>query len=216
MLAACSDRQSQSDRAYAELVNRLTSLRIGPGSPIDEALIAAELAISRSSIREAMRRLAADRLVTTHPQRGTFASTIGITDLSCICDVRIALEGHAAHRAAERHATIDHPALRRLRCDLTRDRHSGDLQQRLELYARVHRFLYHATANPHMEETMSRYLNLSLRIWRYVTVRLPSHFTPLDDHDSLLAAIAAGHSARAKCLQTRHIATFEQAVRAAL
>jgi DNA-binding GntR family transcriptional regulator len=161
MLAACSDRQSQSDRAYAELVNRLTSLRIGPGSPIDEALIAADLAISRSSIREAMRRLAADRLVTTHPQRGTFASTIGITDLSCICDVRIALEGHAAQRAAERHATIDHPALRRLRCDLTRDRHSGDLQQRLELYARVHRFLYHATANPHMEETMSRYLNLS-------------------------------------------------------
>jgi DNA-binding GntR family transcriptional regulator len=216
MLAERSDRRLQADRAYTELVNRLTSLEIAPGSPIDEALLADELAISRTSIREAMRRLAADRLVTTYPKRGTFASTIGITDLSGICEVRSALEGHAAQRAAERYAVIDQATLRRLRRDLARDHYSVQPQQRLELYAQVHRFLYHATANPYMEETMSRYLNLSLRIWRHVTMRLPGHCTPLDDHDSVLAAIAGGHSARGRDLQIRHIATFEEVVRAAL
>ena len=53
-------------------------------------------------MREAIKRLALENLVTVFPRRGTFASEINITDLADISDVRVQLEGHAAYRAAQR------------------------------------------------------------------------------------------------------------------
>ena len=53
-------------------------------------------------MREAIKRLALENLVTVFPRRGTFASEINITDLADISDVRTQLEGHAAYRAAQR------------------------------------------------------------------------------------------------------------------
>ena len=91
-----------ADRAYRELRDRLVTLRIAPGAPIDEDLIGRELEMGRTPVREAIKRLALENLVTVFPRRGTFASDINITDLAHISDVRAQLEGHAAYRAAER------------------------------------------------------------------------------------------------------------------
>lgn len=91
-IAETTDRQPQGERAYNELRDRLVLLRIGPGQPIDEGQVAGELAVGRTSVREALSRLAVDGLVTSFPGRGTFASTITIADLTHICDERLALE----------------------------------------------------------------------------------------------------------------------------
>ncbi len=91
-----------ADRAYRELRDRLVTLRIAPGAPIDEDLIGRELEMGRTPVREAIKRLALENLVTVFPRRGTFASEINITDLAHISDVRAQLESHAAYRAAER------------------------------------------------------------------------------------------------------------------
>src|SRR3954454_10964288 len=91
-----------ADRAYAELRDRIVTLAIAPGEPINEDALGRELAMGRTPVREAIKRLALERLVTVYPRRGTFASEINITDLAAISDVRVQLEGHAARRAAER------------------------------------------------------------------------------------------------------------------
>src|ERR1700749_4755875 len=90
-----------ADRAYRELRDRLVTLRIAPGAPIDEDLIGRELEMGRTPVREAIKRLALENLVTVFPRRGTFASDINITDLAHISDVRGQLEGHASYRAAQ-------------------------------------------------------------------------------------------------------------------
>src|SRR5213596_255596 len=89
-----------SDRAYAALRDRLISLAIAPGAPIDEEALTRELGVGRTPVREAVRRLALEGLVVVFPRRGTFASSIDITSLSDITDVRAELEAHAAERAA--------------------------------------------------------------------------------------------------------------------
>src|SRR3954468_6871352 len=94
-----------ADRAYAALRDRIVTLRIAPGAPINEDALGRELQMGRTPVREAIKRLALENLVTVFPRRGTFASDINITDLPHVSDVRIRLEGHAAHRAAER-ATV--------------------------------------------------------------------------------------------------------------
>ena len=85
-----------ADRAYEELRDRLVTLQIKPGEPIDEDQLGRELEMGRTPIREAIKRLALENLVTVFPRRGTFAAEINIKDLAHITDVRQVLEGQAA------------------------------------------------------------------------------------------------------------------------
>ncbi len=194
----------------------IVTLRLAPGAPIDEDLLGQQLGMGRTPVREAIKRLALENLVTVFPRRGTFASEINITDLAHISDVRIQLEGHAAHRAAER---ITEAQLREM--DILLDRLSGsrgsdDRAELMALDARVHRFIYRCADNPFMEETLGRYLNLSLRIWYLVIDRLPHLFTRVHEHDEMLRAIAAGEAPRAREILAEHIATFEREIRSVL
>ena len=208
--------EPMADRAYAELRDRIVSLRIAPGAPINEDALGRELDMGRTPIREAIKRLALENLVTVFPRRGTFASEINITDLTAISDVRVQLEGHAAYRAAERLTPAGEIELDELRLALAVSRDSEDAPMLMVLDADVHRFVHRAAANPYLEETLGRYFNLSLRIWHLVIDRLPHLFARVHEHDDVLHAIAAGEPARARDILAEHIATFEREIRAVL
>jgi DNA-binding GntR family transcriptional regulator len=204
-----------ADRAYAALRDRIVALRIAPGAPINEDALGRELDMGRTPVREAIKRLALENLVTVFPRRGTFASEINITDLAHISDVRQVLEGHAAYRAAERLtgtrraeldallASIDAPG------EATRD-------ELMELDAEIHRFVHRCTANPYLEETLARYFNLSLRIWYLVLDRLPHLTERVREHRALLEAIRAGDAERARAIAAEHVGTFATEIRTVL
>jgi DNA-binding GntR family transcriptional regulator len=205
-----------ADRAYRALRDRLVTLRIPPGSPIAEDAIGRELKMGRTPVREAIKRLALENLVTVFPRRGTFASEINITDLAHISDVRAQLEGHAAYRAAERITDAQRTELAGLLVELDVRRGAGDLEMLMELDATVHRFIYRCAGNPFLEETLGRYLNLSLRIWYLVIDRLPHLFARVHEHEEVLHAIESGQAERARDILTGHIATFEREIRSVL
>jgi DNA-binding GntR family transcriptional regulator len=205
-----------ADRAYRELRDRLVTLRIAPGAPIDEDLIGRELEMGRTPVREAIKRLALENLVTVFPRRGTFASEINITDLAHISDVRSQLEGHAAYRAAERITDAQRAELSGMLEELQASRGTDDLESLMELDARVHRFIYRCAANPFLEETLGRYFNLSLRIWYLVIDRLPHLFARVHEHQDVLLAIGAGQAAQARDTVAAHVATFEREIRSVL
>jgi DNA-binding GntR family transcriptional regulator len=211
-----SSRGLLADRAYRELRDRLVTLRIPPGSPIDEDVIGRELEMGRTPVREAIKRLALENLVMVFPRRGTFASDINITDLAHVSDVRTQLEGHAAYRAAERITESQRVELAGLLEELQQSRGTDDRGSLMELDARVHRFIYRCAANPLLEETLTRYFNLSLRIWYLVIDRLPHLFARMREHHDALEAIAAGDPARARDVLATHIATFEREIRSVL
>ena len=205
-----------ADRAYRELRDRLVTLRISPGEPIDEDVISRELKMGRTPVREAIKRLALENLVAVFPRRGTFASEINITDLAHISDVRAQLEGHAAYRAAERITDAQRAELTALLVELQQSHGTDDLESLMELDARVHRFIYHCAANPFLEQTLTRYFNLSLRIWYLVIDRLPHLFARVHEHQDVLDAIADGDPPRARQILAAHIATFEREIRSVL
>src|SRR5438270_3191221 len=141
-------RELLADRAYAELRDRLVTLRIPPGAPIDEDQLGEELQMGRTPVREAIKRLALENLVTVFPRRGTFASEINITDLAHISDVRSVLEAHAAERAAERITDAQREELQQLLAELANSEGSDDSEALMALDARVHRFIYRCAGNP--------------------------------------------------------------------
>lgn len=213
---ASAHRELLADRAYVELRDRIVTLRIPPGAPIDEDLLGRELKMGRTPVREAIKRLALENLVTVFPRRGTFASEINITDLAHVSDVRAQLEGHAGYRAAQRITEAQRAELEQLLGELGRNRGSDDLEGLMALDASVHRFIYRCTGNPYLEETLTRYFNLSLRIWHLVIDRLPHLFARVHEHEDLLRAIAAGEPDRARTILSHHIATFEREIRMVL
>jgi DNA-binding GntR family transcriptional regulator len=209
-------RELLADRAYTELRDRIVSLQIAPGAPIDEDGLGAELDMGRTPVREAIKRLALENLVNVFPRRGTFASEINITDLAHISDVRMVLEGHAAYRAAERITDAQRIELEQLLEELGQSKGSDNTTALMALDARVHRFIHRCAGNPYLEETLNRYFNLSLRIWHLVFDRLPHLFARVHEHDEVLHAIAAGEPERARDVLIEHIATFEREIRAVL
>ncbi|HEY2259850.1 MAG TPA: GntR family transcriptional regulator [Solirubrobacteraceae bacterium] len=213
---ARAPRELLADRAYADLRDRIVTLAIAPGAPIDEDVLGGELGIGRTPVREAIKRLALENLVTVFPRRGTFASEINITDLADISDVRIQLEGHAAYRAAQRITDAQRDRLEELLTELGQSEGSTDGGELMALDTRVHRFIHQCAGNPYLEETLGRYFNLSLRIWYLVLDRLPHLLARVHEHDDLLRAIADGKAGPARRIIGEHIETFEREIRAVL
>jgi len=67
--------QSLTDRAYADIEEMIVFLKLAPGSAISEAELSAHLGIGRTPIREALQRLARERLVAILPRRGKIATS---------------------------------------------------------------------------------------------------------------------------------------------
>src|SRR3954452_11561567 len=102
---------SLAERAYRAIRDRLVMLEIRPGAPINEDVLAQSLGVGRTPVREALKRLQYERLITTYPRRGTFATDVNITDLAHISEVRQELEPLAAAQAARRATPADRAVL---------------------------------------------------------------------------------------------------------
>jgi DNA-binding GntR family transcriptional regulator len=205
-----------ADRAYAELRDRIVTLAIPPGAPINEDALGRELKMGRTPVREAIKRLALENLVTVFPRRGTFASEINITDLAQISDVRVLLEGHAAARAAERLTPPLRAELDQLIAFIDEREGAGDAGTLMRLDTEIHRFIYRCSGNAYLQETLERYLNLSLRIWYLVLERLPHLFDRVHEHRTLLLAIRDGRVKEARKIAAEHVAIFETEIRGVL
>jgi DNA-binding GntR family transcriptional regulator len=172
--------------------------------------------MGRTPVREAIKRLALENLVTVFPRRGTFASDINITDLAHISEVRTVIEGHADQQAAQRLTEPLRAELERLVHELDAAASSEDRVALMDLDARVHRFIYRCAGNPYLAATCDRYFNLSLRIWHLALDRMPTLAHHVSGHRDVLGAIASGDPERARTRLAEHVEGFEQTIREVL
>lgn len=208
---------SLAERAYRVIRDRLVMLEIRPGAPINEEQLGQSLGVGRTPVREALKRLQYERLVTTYPRRGTFATEVNITDLAHISEVRQELEPLAAAQAARRATATDRATLTALRRELGHaDSGRQDATELMHLDLQVHRAIYAATHNPYLEDTLVRHDNLATRIWCLFVDRLPDMAGHVEEHGPLIEAIAAGDPDKAAHLARSHVVGFERAVRAAI
>ncbi|MET3719470.1 MULTISPECIES: GntR family transcriptional regulator [unclassified Arthrobacter] len=208
---------SQAEAAYRQLRDKLIMLEIRPGEPINDGQLAAELGFSRTPVREAIKRLEGDHLVVSYPRRGTFATTVDFTELADVSEIRELLEPLAARRAADR-------ANEGMRRELLQvadaiagiDPGTGESRDLMRYDLMVHRLIYKAAANPHLEDTLIRYDNLATRIWCVVLDKVPSVTGHITEHVDLLMAVAAGDADKAGELALHHVTSFEETIRKVL
>lgn len=205
---------SQAERAYLALRDEIVSLRLSPGTPVQEEALTNRLGIGRTPFREAVKRLQSESLIAIYPRRGSFVTEVNITDHTLIADVRHQLEGHAARRAAERATQDERAELDELRTLV--QRMPADQSPIMDVDTSVHRTLYRCSHNQYLEATLGQYYNLALRIWSLFFDRLPDVTDHVGEHADLLKAVIAGDGEQADRIAIAHVDHFEQAIRQAI
>ncbi|HYJ55494.1 MAG TPA: GntR family transcriptional regulator [Mycobacterium sp.] len=211
-----SNAESNADRAYEIVRERLIMLDIRPGEPINDDRLATELGVGRTPVREALKRLERDRLVTVYPRRGTFATAVDMTDLGDISEIRRQLEPTAAARAARTATTQARARLAALAKAIGEIDGTEDPREVLRHDVRVHREIYRASGNPHLEHILVSLDAHATRIWCLFLDRLPDVASHVREHVALLEAVIAGDEDTAASLTLAHVTGFEAAVRALL
>ncbi|QDY90035.1 GntR family transcriptional regulator [Arthrobacter sp. UKPF54-2] len=211
------DALSQAESAYRQLRDKLIMLDIRPGEPINDGQLAAELGFGRTPVREAIKRLEGDHLVVSYPRRGTFATVVDITELADVSDIRELLEPLAARRAAVNASADMRAELRQVaRALAALDDRPADKRELMRYDLAVHRLIYRAAGNPHLEDTLIRHDNLATRIWCLVVDKVPSVASHITEHVRLLEAVADGDAELAAKLAFEHVSSFEKTVRQVL
>jgi DNA-binding GntR family transcriptional regulator len=207
---------TSADRAYDEILERLVMLDIRPGEPINDERLSAELGVGRTPVREALKRLEHDRLVVAYPRRGTFATAVDMTDLADISEIRKQLEPTAAARAARTAAPEARARLAGLNAEIETIDDADEPREVLRRDVRVHREIYRASGNPHLEQILVGLDAHATRIWCLFLDRLPDVAKHVREHVALIEAIVAGDETAAAELTLAHVTGFERAIRALL
>jgi DNA-binding GntR family transcriptional regulator len=199
--------ESLADKAYHAIRDLIVSLELAPGAVIDERELIMELGIGRTPVREALRRLAQERLVEVYPRRGMFVTGVDVRELARLSEVRLLLEPDAARLAAERATETDREELAALLAEL--DAGGSEL---MDLDERIHRAVYRAAHNHLLEATLEQYYVLALRIWTLALDRAHDLEEAVETHRVLLQAIRDGDGDRAAATMRGHVENFEQAM----
>lgn len=180
-----------SDRAYATLLDEIQSGSLAPGTVLAEVEQSVRLGVSRTPLREALGRLAADGLVAQASARVTVVTDVDAGDIRALFEARRALEETAARLAAERG---DAPSFAALADEFARAR-VDQSAARDDYYALIARFdtaLDAAVANDYLTSalrTIRTHLVRVRRLARDNPVRLA---VSASEHRLIASAIAAG------------------------
>jgi len=207
--------RSQGERAYLLIRDQIITLKLAPGSVIEEARLREEVGLGRTPIREALQRLAHENLVTFIPHRGTFVCDINLTDLHRLTEVRVELEGYAARLAADRAGAADRTLMKALIAELAKIDES-DVHALMRLDQRIHRQVYQATRNAFLQSMLEESFNLSLRIWFLGLDRGIRLKEAVTEHRRLLDAIVLRDADQAEAVMRQHVTGFEHAIRKVL
>jgi DNA-binding GntR family transcriptional regulator len=195
---------------HDELIERLRGIiergDLQPGQKIPEKELCEQLGVSRTPLREALKVLASEGIVTLQVNRGAKVRVLKPAELDEVFPVMGALEALAGEIACKRITDKEVQAIRKLHEAMVGHWKKGEMQAYFRLNQRIHEAILDATRN---ETLKSVYRNLSGRILsaRYVANMSSQRWAQaVADHEDILKALAARNGAAlSKTLKT-HLA----------
>jgi DNA-binding GntR family transcriptional regulator len=194
------------DHVYEALRERILAGEIPRGTRLRQVALAEELGVSRTPLREALRRLSAEGLVEFSPNLGATVSQLDLGDMRHAWVARIALEPGAARLAAE---AADPPAIARMWRAVEQQRTAGDDQTAgFAANREFHLALVAASGNPHLIRfaEMLWVPRIGAPIYRAQAADAPATMAVwADEHDRITDAVAAGDASLVEHLTRTHI-----------
>lgn len=183
-----------------------------PGRKLNERELAAQLEVSRTPLREAIRMLAAEGLVDLLPHRGAVAAQLSAQDVADTFEVIAGLEGQSGELAAQRIDERELAEIRALQFEMMAAHTRRDLPTYYRLNAEIHDHINLAARNPALTRTY-RTVNARLQ-----ALRFRSNFDELkwaravQEHERMIELLAARDGARLRKLLVTHLEHKRDAV----
>ncbi len=195
---------------YETLRDAIRSGSLPPGERLMEIQLAEELGVSRTPVREAIRKLELERFVVMLPRRGTYVANLSLKDINEVFEIRAALDGLAAGLAAERITEEELEQMERLLVEIADHIEQRDNQKIVETDEAFHDILYRASRN---ERLVGIIYNLREQFTRFrsVSINYPGRLqNTLEEHRQVEEAIAQRNVEGAQHKAREHIENAEQ------
>ncbi|EIM77651.1 GntR family transcriptional regulator [Nitratireductor aquibiodomus RA22] len=199
-----TDSRSTVEIVATAVTEAVRTGRLVPGQRLTESDFTSRLGVSRSSLREAFRRLTADGLLSAEPHRGVAVRQLSRPEVDNLFQVRGALEALAVKLAL--------PALHRAPASLIDIQHgldtaaeAGDMNRFSELNARFHRLFRETANNPLLNETLTRLSNSLYWLQFRILVDRQQVFETNRQHQRLTECVKANDASGAEAAMLGHI-----------
>ncbi len=187
-----------------------------PGERLMEVQLAEDMGVSRTPVREAIRKLELEGFVVMVPRKGAYVAGISLKDIADVFEIRAALEGLAAGLAAERITEDELEELERHLVRVNESTENNDLPALVELDTSFHDILYKASRNDRLVQIIN---NLREQIQRFRTASLavPGRMKDtLLEHKEIVEAISERNATQAQFLAQQHVENAENSMLGAL
>ena len=188
------------DQVYRALLAAISDGSLAPGQRFTQEEIAAQLAVSRQPVLQALRQLKNDGFVHDAPGRGVLVAPLDVAWMQQVYQVRGALDALAARLAAAQRVQLD-PAL------LSRGRKAAagkNLQAMIDADLAFHQAIYAASGNPHIEQAAMLHWRHLRRVMGAVLQSSSQRSAVWDEHAAIADAISRGQAERAATLIQQH------------
>lgn len=177
------------DVVFQTLRTAILSGKLEPGERLMELHLAHQLGVSRTPVREAIRKLELEGLVITIPRRGAVVAQITQTDLEDVLEVRCALEELAVRKACRNMKEKQFEELRKAAQRFEQSVAAGDLMASAQADVEVHELISEATGNRRLIQILN---NIRSQVYRYRLENLKnkaSHPDLIREHTQLVRAL---------------------------
>lgn len=200
------------DVVFNTLRQAILKGELKPGERLMEIALAERLGVSRTPIREAMRKLELEGLVVMIPRRGAQVANITEKDLNDVLEVRIALENMAIEKACKRMTEEELDKLWQAAREFEHTMAEGNLVRLAEADVAFHEIIYQASDNCRLIQVLN---NLREQIYRYRVEYLKEEETRnvlVKEHEELYNAVKARDVERAQEISFEHIENQRKAI----
>ncbi len=181
-----------------------------------EIQLAEELGVSRTPVREAIRKLEMEGYVIMMPRRGTYVADLSIRDVNEVFEIRTSLESLASGLAAERITEDELEKLQRLLVEIGAHIKNGDMESIVRTDTKFHDLLYQASRNKRLVGIISN-LREQLTRFRTTSMSYPGRLkATLEEHRNIVEAIAQGDEKAARKAAEHHMEKSEQTLLASM
>lgn len=197
--------QSQGGLAFERLMAAIEAGTYRPGDRLREVEVAERLSLSRTPVREALRRLEAEHIIEHRPRVGAVIRVLGQTEVVELYEMRLVLERTAAEMAAKHAAAAEVDAMADLNAAIAATTDGGP--QAAAINQRFHRAVYLAARNRFLLDA-ARAMNNALLLLGPTTLADADRIaTVVHQHGQIIAAIGAGDIDGAGAAAEAHLQT---------
>ncbi|MEE1249504.1 MAG: GntR family transcriptional regulator [Lachnospiraceae bacterium] len=200
------DKYSLSTKVFHTIREDILSGKYRPNEELKEKNIGDEFGVSRTPVREALRQLELEGLVSIIPNKGAYVVGISKSDIQDIYEIRARLEGLCAKWACEHITKEQLDALdENVYLSEFHAEKEGHVQQILELDNKFHEMLYEASKSAVLEHTLSDFHHYVQRVRKITLADSKRAVASNAEHRQIVEALRLGDCAKAEELATLHM-----------